>query len=228
MDALSDKKARAGHAAVELVLPNSIVGLGTGSTANFAIKRLAEKIKSGELVNIKCVSTSTQTAMLAQSLGLELLDMRKIMTIDITIDGADEIDPLLNLIKGGGGALLREKIVAQASQVVVIVADDEKLSQTLGTKWALPVEVFKMAVSSEKKYLEQIGANVTLRKNDACKVFVTDEGNYILDAKFEPIQKPAELADKLDRRAGIASHGLFIGLTKRVILATDDGLTYLP
>lgn len=227
MDAMTSMKAQAGRAAVELVQSNSVVGLGTGSTAKFAVERLAEKLKSGELVNVKGVATSEQTAVLARELDVPLLDMREIDSIDLTIDGADEIDPRLNLIKGGGGALLREKIVAQASASMVVIADSSKYSEILGTNWALPVEIIKMALASERKYLESLGAEVQLRM-DGDSPFVTDEGNYILDADFGLIHEPAELARKLENRAGIVEHGLFVGLAHKVILAGPDGLIYLP
>lgn len=228
MDAMTAMKAQAGYAAVELVQSNSVVGLGTGSTAKFAVERLAEKLKSGELVNVKGVPTSEQTAELARSLGVPLLDMRDIDSIDLTIDGADEIDSGLNLIKGGGGALLREKIVAQASASMVVIADNSKYSEILGTNWVLPVEVIKMALASERKFLESLGAAVQLRITDTDKPFITDEGNYILDADFGLILDPADLARKLESRAGIVEHGLFVGLAHKVILAGPDGLTYLP
>lgn len=228
MDAMTAMKARAGYAAVELIQSNSVVGLGTGSTAKFAVERLAEKLKSGELFNVKGVPTSEQTAELARSLGVPLLDMREIDSIDLTIDGADEIDPGLNLIKGGGGALLREKIVAQASASMVVIADNSKYSEVLGTNWALPVEIIKMALATERKYLASLGAAVQLRMAEAGEPFITDEGNYILDAGFGLILDPAGLAHKLESRAGIVEHGLFVGLAHKVILAGPDGLTYLP
>lgn len=227
MDAMTFLKIQAGHAAVELVQSNSIVGLGTGSTAKFAVERLAEKLKTGELVNINGVATSEQTAILARKLEIPLLDMREIDRIDLTVDGADEIDPGLNLIKGGGGALLREKIVAQASASLVIIADSSKYSKFLGTNWALPVEIIKMALASERQYLRSLGANVSLRMDNGSP-FITDEGNYILDADFGLIHDPAYLARQLENRAGIVEHGLFVGLASKVILAGSDGLTILP
>lgn len=228
MDAVNRMKAKAGYAAVEMVQSDSVVGLGTGSTAKFAVERLAEKLHSGELVNIRGVATSEQTAQLAAKVGIPLLDMQEIDHIDITIDGADEVDPSMNLIKGGGGALLREKIVAQASDVVIIIADDSKYSEVLGNNWALPVEVIKMALASEKKYLESLGANVILRKTKEGQVFITDEGNYVLDADFGHITDPAELSRKLESRAGIVEHGLFVGIATKVILAGPEDLIYLP
>lgn len=228
MDIITQMKAKAGYAAVEMVQSDSVVGLGTGSTAKFAVERLAEKLHSGELANIRGVATSEQTAQLAAAVGIPLLDMREIDHIDITIDGADEVDPAMNLIKGGGGALLREKIVAQASDVVVIIADDSKYSEVLGANWALPVEVIKMALASEKKYLESLGANVVLRAAKDGQTFVTDEGNYILDADFGQIPDPAGLAVKLENRAGIVEHGLFVGIATKVILAGPEELIYLP
>lgn len=228
MDSMTTMKAMAGYAAAELVQSDTIVGLGTGSTAKFAVEKLGEKLKSGELVNVKGVPTSEQTAALAREVGIPLLDMQTISHIDITIDGADEIDPALNLIKGGGGALLREKIVAQASSLMVVIADDSKLSQTLGENWALPVEVIKMALASEKAFMENLGATVIQRLNVQGGPFITDEGNYILDANFGLIANPAALSQKLESRAGIVEHGLFVNIAGRVILAGQQGLTYLP
>lgn len=227
MDAMTFLKIQAGHAAVDLIQSNSIVGLGTGSTAKFAVERLAEKLKTGELINVRGVATSEQTAVLARELDVPLLDMREIDRLDLTIDGADEIDPGLNLIKGGGGALLREKIVAQASLSLVIIADNSKYSAVLGTSWALPVEIVKMALASERQYLRSLGANVTLRMDNGSP-FITDEGNYILDADFGLIHDPAHLARQLENRAGIVEHGLFVGLASKVILASPGGLTFLP
>lgn len=228
MDAINAMKAKAGYAAADLIQSDTIVGLGTGSTAKFAVERLAARLKSGEVTNVKGVATSEQTAVLARELNVPLLDMREIGRINLTIDGADEIDAGLNLIKGGGGALLREKIVAQASDMVVIIADDSKYSAVLGEKWALPVEVIKMALASERRFMENLGAKVQQRFNADNTPFITDEGNYILDANFGLIPNPAQLARTLETRAGIAEHGLFVGIADKIILAGAKGLTYLP
>ena len=147
-------------------------------------------------------------------------------TVDITIDGADEVDRTLNLIKGGGGALLREKIVAQASRRVVIVVDQSKLSPRIGTHWALPVEVLEFGASAHRRFLESIGATVTLRTNSG-DVFRTDQGNMILDSRFGPIADPAALAIELGAHAGIVEHGLFIGLAHDLFIAGASGVRHV-
>ncbi len=146
--------------------------------------------------------------------------------IDLTIDGADEVDPDLNLIKGGGGALLREKIVAQNSRRVIIVCDDSKLSLRLGTHRAVPVEVLSFGWRSQHRYLESLGAQVKVRQSSNGSPFVTDSGNMILDCNFGPIASPAELAVSLSSRAGIVEHGLFLGLATDVIIAGGEGIQH--
>jgi ribose 5-phosphate isomerase A len=147
--------------------------------------------------------------------------------IDVTIDGADEVDPDLNLIKGGGGALLREKVVAQASRQNIIIVDESKLSPRLGTHWALPVEVIPFAVKSEENFLKSLGAAVTLRTADNGQPSKTDQNNFILDANFGEMADPNSVAARLNERAGIAEHGLFLGLASDVIVAAEDGIRHL-
>ena len=143
------------------------------------------------------------------------------------IDGADEVDPHLNLIKGGGGALLREKIVAQASWREIIVVDESKLSPALGTRWPVPVEVVPLGWRSQGAYLESLEAQPVLRRNSDGSPFKTDQGNLILDCRFDPIYQPAQLAARLSERAGIVEHGLFLGLATDVIVASDQGIRHL-
>jgi len=147
--------------------------------------------------------------------------------INVTIDGADEVDPQFNLIKGGGGALFREKIVAQASDREIIVVDDSKLSACLGTKHSLPIEVSPFGWRSQLRYLESLGAHPTIRKNSDGSQYVTDSGNMILDCDFGPIADPVDLAAKLGARAGIIEHGLFIGITSDLIVAAAEGVRHL-
>jgi len=151
-----------------------VLGLGTGSTANFAIERIGEKIQSGDLQNIVGIPSSERTALLARKLDIPLTNLEANPSIDLTIDGADEVDPELNVIKGGGGALLIEKIVAQASRRNIIIVDESKLSPQLGTKWALPIEVVPFAHKTEQLFLESIGGSVSLRVDDSKTPYLTN------------------------------------------------------
>jgi ribose 5-phosphate isomerase A len=226
MTPLDELKQRAAFFAVELVESGMVVGLGTGSTTQFALERLADRIKRGELKNIAGIPSSLRTDQAARQLGIPLSDFDSHPVIDITIDGADEVDPELNLIKGGGGALLREKVLAQATRRNVIIVDESKLSPRLGTKWALPIEVISFARASEERFLASIGAAVTLRSKDGRPV-ATDQGNLLLDANFGPMEEPQLIADLLNGRAGIVEHGLFIGLAHDIILAGTNGIRHL-
>jgi ribose 5-phosphate isomerase A len=221
-------KQRAAEQAVEFVQSGMIVGLGAGSTAAFAVRRLAEKIRAGQLSNILGLPCSTQTGQEAGRLGISLTTLEDHPVIDLTIDGADEVDPQLNLIKGGGGALLREKIVAQASRREIIVVDESKLSPALGTHWAVPVEVIPFGWKSQAVFLESLGARPDVRKSKDGTIFRTDQGNLILDCTFGPIPDPAALAFQLAGRAGIVEHGLFIGLVNDVIVAGKNGCYQIP
>jgi ribose 5-phosphate isomerase A len=220
---IDELKKMAAEQAVEYVESGMVVGLGTGSTTKFAILKIAELLKNGSLKNIVCIPTSIETERLAKELNIPLTDFSKNAKINITIDGADEVDENLNLIKGGGGALLREKIVAQATEREIIIVDESKLSKKLGEKWAVPIEVIKFAADLEKEFLESIGGSPVLRMRNGVP-FVTDEGNYILDTNFGIIENPETLAGKLNSRAGIVEHGLFIGLAEMVIAAKNDGI----
>jgi len=181
----------------------------------------------GDKLKIRGVPTSARTKALAESLGIPLLTLDEVQQIDVTIDGADEVDPKLNLIKGGGGALFREKIVAQASDREIIIVDDSKLSPCLGTKHTLPVEVSSFGWQSQLRFLESLGARATIRSTDDGSQFVTDSGNMILDCDFGPIADAADLAAKLGARAGIVEHGLFLGIASDVIVAGESGVRHL-
>jgi len=220
-------KQKAAFQAVELVKSGMVIGLGSGSTANFAVQRIADRIKAGELQNIVGIPSSSRTERLARELGIPLAGFEQQLHIDITIDGADEVDPQLNLIKGGGGALLREKVVAQASRRNVIIVDESKLSPQLGTHWALPVEVVAFACKVEKNFLKSFGASVAIRRLEGGDYFRTDQNNLILDTDFGPIADPEKLAARLNSRAGIVEHGLFLGLASDVIVAGKDGIRHL-
>jgi ribose 5-phosphate isomerase A len=219
-------KRKAAFTAAGLVESGMVVGLGTGSTSQFALERLAELIRSSRLRDIVGIPSSLRTEKAARELGIPLGDFETHPAIDLTIDGADEVDPELNLIKGGGGALLREKVLAQATRRNVIIVDESKLSPRLGTTWALPVEVVPFARAAEERYLSSIGAAVTLRAREGRPVS-TDQGNLLLDADFGPMAEPAAIASQLDRRAGVVEHGLFLNLAHDVIVAGAGGVRHL-
>ncbi len=227
MASQDELKQKAANHAAEFVESGMVVGLGSGSTSNFAVQRIAERIKSGELKDIVAIPSSARTAKLATELGIPLVGFDEKQQIDITIDGADEVDPELNLIKGGGGALLREKVVAQASRKNIIIVDDSKLSARLGTKWALPVEVIPFAAKIVASFLKSLGAAVSNRCDGDGEYFKTDQNNLILDADFGPIADPVKLAAQLNGRAGIVEQGLFLALASDVIVAATNGIRHL-
>ncbi len=220
-------KRQAAVHATRLIQPGMTVGLGTGSTAIHAVREIARLWQEGRLTGLQTFATSKHIADVALDLGLPLLDEAGPAAIDLTIDGADEVDPHLRLIKGGGGALLHEKIVAQATRREVIVVDESKLSPVLGTLHALPVEVIPFGASSQRAFLESLGGHPTLRCGaDGCP-FRTDQGNIIYDCAFGPIADPEELAAELRARTGIVEHGLFLSLTSDLIVAGAGGLRHL-
>jgi len=204
-----EEKEVAGRAAAELVRDGDVVGLGTGSTAYFAVVALGERMKTG--LKITGIPTSLQTADLARAVGIPLTTLDEHPEIDITIDGADEIDSKLNLIKGGGGALLREKVVASASRKMVVVADSGKVVAVLG-KFPLPVEIISFARAVIEKKIVSLDGSPKLRCKPDGSPYLTDNGNQILDCSFGKIADPAELARELSGIPGIVEHGLFIGL----------------
>lgn len=227
MDA-NELKKKAAEKAVEQIQSGMIIGLGTGSTTYFALVKIGELQKEGKLTDIKGIPSSHHTEQLANELKIPLTNFLEHPVIDITIDGADEVDPELNLIKGGGGALLREKIIAQSSKKEIIIVDESKLVKKLGEKWHVPIEVIPFAVGTEINYLKSIGADkIDIRKTEKNELFLTDENNVILDANFGVIENPSELARKLEQRAGIVEHGLFIGLASEVIVASRNGIQIL-
>ncbi len=219
-------KQQAGEYAAELVESGMVIGLGTGSTAIFATRRIAQRLGSGDLRAITAVPTSLATEAAAIELAIPLTTLAERPRVDITIDGADEVDPDFNLIKGGGGAHLREKIVAQATERLVIVVDESKLSQQLGANWPVPVEVIPFNWESQAEYLRKLGGAPALRMVGE-KPFLTDQGNIILDCDFGPISEPAALDVRLNSRAGIVEHGLFIGMARDVVVSGAGGLRHL-
>ena len=227
MSRKEELKKAAGARAVDFVHTGMLVGLGTGSTAEFAIEELSKRIKDGRLSDISCVPSSERTKNFAETLGLDLVKLSSARKIDVTIDGADEIDSDFNLIKGGGGALLREKVLAQNSERNIIVADESKLSQRLGECSPVPVEVLEFALEVEKSYLESLGGEARLRLARDGPPFLTDQGNFIVDWSSGEIDNPSFFADRLSRRAGIVEHGLFIGTTSDIIIGFARGIEHL-
>jgi ribose 5-phosphate isomerase A len=212
-------KKLAGERAADLVESGQVVGLGTGSTAYFAIMRLAERVSSG--LEIRGIPTSEASATLARDNNIPLISFSDTVSIDITIDGADEVDAAFNLIKGGGGALLREKIVAGATQKQIIVADESKLKKTLGA-FPLPVEVTRFGWEATTSHITELGCTPEIRIADGSP-FVTDNGNFILDCPFPEIANPADLETALRSIPGVVECGLFVDLTDRVIIGKNDG-----
>ncbi|HTK42167.1 MAG TPA: ribose-5-phosphate isomerase RpiA [Gemmatimonadales bacterium] len=217
-------KQHAAECAVELVQSGMVVGLGTGSTAVFAIRRIGLLLQSGQLRDVVGVPTSAAAEAEARTVGIQLIEPELAREVDLTIDGADEVTPELDLIKGRGGALLREKVVAQASRREVIVVDQSKVSPRLGTHSPLPVEVLRFGWRSQARFLESLGARVELMSGSGGSPFVTDEGNLVLLCFFGPLAAPADLAQGLAARAGIVEHGLFLGLATDLIVAGPGGI----
>ena len=210
------EKQAAARASLQFVKDGQVVGLGTGSTAAYFIKLLGEEVKKG--LRIRGITTSDRSRELAMSLGIPLTTLDECQDIAVTVDGADEVDPQLRLIKGGGGALLREKIVASATRQMVVVADASKRVERLG-KFPLPVEVIKFAQTLLAKRITALGAQVTLRMSPDGKPYVTDENNHILDCRFGEIHDADGLARELSAMPGVVEHGLFIGMASVALFA---------
>ena len=228
MDTVEALKRRAAEYAVDHYFESGMkVGLGTGSTAIWAVRYLGELLRTGARKDIIAFATSRVTEQEAVRLGIPMMSEDLPSSLDVTIDGADEVDPQLNLIKGGGGALLREKIVAQASAKEIIVVDESKLSPRLGTHHVLPIEVLPFGWRSQANFIAGLGAKYTVRPAADGNVYHTDQGNLILDCDFGPIADPAGIADQLNTRAGIVEHGLFLGLTSLVIVSSSTGIREL-
>lgn len=215
------EKELAGRAAAKLVREGDVVGLGTGSTAYFAVVALGERVKAG--LKMVGIPTSVATAELARKVGIPLTTLDEHPMIDITVDGADEIDPKLRLIKGGGGALLREKIIASNSKKMVVAADSSKTVPVLG-KFPLPVEIIPFARAVIERKIQALGAATKLRVKPDGKPFVTDEGHHILDCRFGQIADPPALGLELDEMPGVVEHGLFIGLATVALVGRGSSI----
>jgi ribose 5-phosphate isomerase A len=218
------EKEAAARASLQFVQDGQVVGLGTGSTAAYFIKLLGEKVKKG--FRVRGIPTSVRSRDLAESLGIPLTTLDECQEIAVTVDGADEVDPQLRLIKGGGGALLREKIVASATRQLVIVADASKQVQKLG-KFPLPVEVIRFSQALVAKRIAALGADVQLRLDGAGQPYITDENNHILDCRFGEIADADSLARQLSDMPGVVEHGLFIGMASVVLFARGSEIVEL-
>jgi ribose 5-phosphate isomerase A len=218
-------KREAALRAADFVESGMTLGLGTGSTIRFLLEELAARIDAGRLEGIRGVPTSEDTARRAEALGIPLVDLATAPELDLTIDGADEVDPDLRLIKGLGGALLREKIVATASRRVVIVVDGSKIVDRLGTRAPLPVEVDPFGAPIQEAFFESLGAEPALRRGASGDPVRTDGGNLVYDCRFpDGIPDPERLESTLNNRPGVLENGLFLGLAERVVVARPEGV----
>jgi len=220
--ALDERKRAAAYRATEFVTSAMVVGLGSGSTAHYATLRLAQRLREGDLADLLAIPTSEETAKLARSEGIPLTTLGVDTQIDVTIDGADEVDPQLNVIKGRGGFLVREKIVAFATSREIIVVDDSKLVKRLGVKRPVPVEVVRFGYRHTEAALARTGARTQLRVIDGTP-YVTDEGNYIIDCRYDRIDALEELALTIDAIPGVVENGLFLNMVHVVVVGTAEG-----
>lgn len=221
---MEDLKRAAGERAAELVTDGMRVGLGTGSTVHYTLLALGRRVRE-EGLDMVGVPTSIRTERTSNEVGIPLGDLDEIGHLDITIDGADEVDPHLNLIKGLGGALVREKIVAAHSRELVIVVDESKVVEALGTRSPLPVEVLVMGHRRLHTVLADLGCAPALRLGPEGSPFVSDNGNHIYDCRFEGIRRPHELEMELNNIAGVVENGLFLDMATRIIVAGSSGLS---
>ncbi len=220
--AADELKRQAALLGIEAVKDGMVVGLGTGSTAKWAVQLLGERVAQG--LSIRGIPTSEATAKQAKDVGIPLVDFESIWGIDLTLDGADEVDPDLNLVKGGGGALLREKVVAFASKELIVLVDPSKLVPRLAEHFPLPVEVTRFGWQQTARHLAAVGGQPKLRTAGGGKPFVTDNGNLILDCRFPGgIEDPARIELDIDRIPGVVECGLFVKMTRRVIVGYPDG-----
>ncbi|MFP3896407.1 MAG: ribose-5-phosphate isomerase RpiA [Anaerolineales bacterium] len=220
---IEELKRAAGYRAADFVMAGMVVGLGSGTTARYATLRIAQRLREGALHDIMGIPTSKQTGRLAREKGIPLTTLEKVARIDLTIDGADEVDPHLDLIKGLGGFLLREKIVASVTEQEIIVVDDSKLVPTLGSKAPVPVEILRFGWQCTRTAVERTGAETELRLHEEGP-YVTDEGNYIIDCRYDEISSPTELSLALNGIPGVVENGLFLGLAHMIVVASPSGM----
>ncbi|MBF0279770.1 MAG: ribose-5-phosphate isomerase RpiA [SAR324 cluster bacterium] len=217
---MEQEKKVAGEAAVDYVESGMVVGLGTGSTAYYAILELGRRVRDG--IKIQAIPTSEHTRKLAESENIPMIDFSKTIKIDLTIDGADEVDPQLNMIKGGGGALLREKIIASASTEMIVIADSSKNVPCLG-QFPLPVEVTPFGWQTVVPQIEALGARAVLREKNG-ETFVTDNHMYILDCHFGEINDPVVMEVEINDIPGVVINGLFVGLATRLLVGQGSSV----
>jgi ribose 5-phosphate isomerase A len=218
-DPVKQMKMAVAQAAAARVQSNTIVGLGTGSTTALLIQCLGDRLKSGELTNIKGVPTSFQAAVLAKQNGIPLVTLDDVDEIDVAIDGADEVDPQKNLIKGGGAAHTREKVVDALAKQFIVVVDSSKLVDKLGSTFPVPLEVLPMAIAPVTRAVIKLGGKPELRmgvKKDG--PVITDQGNMVLDVKFDSIPDPVEFEKTLNNIPGVVENGIFVGVTDLVLI----------
>jgi ribose 5-phosphate isomerase A len=212
-------KQQVGKVAADRVQSGNIVGLGTGSTTAFMIQFLGDRLKSGDLKDIKGIPTSFQSSVLAKEYGIPLTTLDEVDRIDIAIDGADEVDPQKNLIKGGGAAHTREKIVDALAKEFIVVVDSSKMVDKLGSTFLLPVEVLPMAITPVMRAIEKLGGKPQLRMGvKKAGPVITDQGNMVIDVKFDSIDNPAELEKTLNNIPGVLENGLFVGLATTILV----------
>jgi ribose 5-phosphate isomerase A len=219
MPKLMDAKQIAADKAVEFIQDGMVVGLGSGSTVDWATQRLAERVREG--LRIQVIAASARSEALALFLNIPLTSFAQIQAIDLTIDGANEVDPHLNLIKGGGGSLLREKILSANSRTFIVAVDESKLVSHLG-KFPLPVEVVPFGWEMTVKSLQKLGCTPVLRLKEGV-AFLTDNGNYIVDCAFLPISQPDELYAQINLIPGVVENGLFLRMVGKLVVGYSDG-----
>ncbi|UCH56735.1 MAG: ribose-5-phosphate isomerase RpiA [Candidatus Bathyarchaeota archaeon] len=221
-------KSRAAEAAADRIKNGSIIGLGSGSTARHLIRIIGKHLNSGKLTEIKGIPTSIQTSADAKEAGISLTTLDEYPEVDISIDGADQIDNSLDAIKGGGGALLREKVVASASKEYILIADQRKLTSRLGEGCPLPIEVLPFSLGAVIRKIEALGASVKVRiSEEKSGPVVTDNGNFILDATFGFIAQARNLEEELKTIPGVLETGLFLGYADEAYIGTPDGVQKL-
>ena len=224
-DPVKAMKQEVGKAAAALVKSGTIVGLGTGSTTAYAIQYIGDRLKSGDLKDIVGIPTSFQAEVLSKQYGIPLTTLDAIDHIDLAIDGADEVDPQKNLIKGGGAAHTREKVVDYLANQFIVVVDSGKLVERLGSVFAVPVEVIPMAISPVMRAIEKLGGKPELRMGvKKAGPVITDQGNMVVDVRFDAIDNPAELEKTLNNIPGVLENGIFVDCTDLVLIGeVQDG-----